>query len=558
MKRAFKDPVVIGIAIVGVVLTVIAVALIGQDQREEATRWLSERAELIAAATEDSVADTFRDLNSVAAFMASSENLTQPQFARFVAQLDINPAVIGMGYIQILDHADIDGFLEEARTDVPGFELLSFDGLGGIGPDDSERPIYYPLRYVFGGPFLDLVIAETPIESQTDALGFDLATEPLWSPAFEKARSVPEPSISDLLGVGGVFDEQAFGVAHPIVDESGTTEGILVAPGLEILLTTDLGISITSNVQWAVENVATQEQISDWPVWKRELNLPGSTWTLSVEPTPEAMNNLSPNIHWALAGIGIGLTVLLASTAHQMRLRRRERDELEQLQRVATDKDRFLAAVSHELRTPLTVVIGLSHELADRSAAFDPDEHKALLEMIGTHGEEAGSIVEDLLVAARADIGRVSVHPERIDLGEVVDATLRGSTLATVPVAGEPPTAFADPQRVRQIVRNLLTNAARYGGPNVDVRFLKNPDHAVVLVADDGPPISAEQERRIFDPYTSAHDNGERLGSIGLGLFISRRLARLMGGDLTYHHDGNHGIFELTLPRDAVSTQVPG
>lgn len=558
MKRAIKDPIVIGIAVLGVLLTLLAVGLIRQDEQREATRWLSERAELIARATEDSATDTFRDLNSVAAYMASSGSLTQAQFARFVEQLDLNPAVIGIGYLGIVADSEIDGFLAAARADVPDYELLSFDGLGGIAPDDSARPIYYPLRYVYGGPFLDIVIAETPIESQLDALGFDVATEPLWRPAFERARSNPEPSISDLLGVGGVFDEQAFGVAHPVIDEAGTLQGVLVAPGLEILLTTDLGISITSNVQWSVENSTTDEVSSEWPVWRRDVELPGTSWTLTVEPTPQALASLTPTVHLLVVGIGLGLTLLLASTAYQMRVRRRERNEIEQLQRVATDKDRFLAAVSHELRTPLTVVIGLAHELADRGPGFDPAEHAALLEMIGSHGEEAGSIVEDLLVAARADIGKVSVNPERVELGEIVEATLSGSSLESVRTLGEPPTAFADPQRVRQIIRNLLTNANRYGGPNVEIRFSTTPQLAVVEVADDGPPISVDQERRIFDPYTSAHDNGDRLGSIGLGLFISLRLARLMGGDLTYRHDGSHGLFELTLPREAVSAAAPG
>ena len=69
------------------------------------------------------------------------------------------------------------------------------------------------------------------------------------------------------------------------------------------------------------------------------------------------------------------------------------------------------------------------------------------------------------------------------------------------------------------------------------------------MVADDGRPISAEHKRRIFDPYTTAHENGAQLGSIGLGLYISSKLAELMGGSLQYTHDGSHSLFELRLPR---------
>ena len=73
--------------------------------------------------------------------------------------------------------------------------------------------------------------------------------------------------------------------------------------------------------------------------------------------------------------------------------------------------------------------------------------------------------------------------------------------------------------------------------------------HVSITVADDGDPISAAHQRAIFDPYTSAHEGSDQIGSIGLGLFISQKLARLMGGDLNYRHDGTHVLFELTLPR---------
>ena len=68
-------------------------------------------------------------------------------------------------------------------------------------------------------------------------------------------------------------------------------------------------------------------------------------------------------------------------------------------------------------------------------------------------------------------------------------------------------------------------------------------------MADDGPAISESHQERIFDPYTSAHENNKQVGSVGLGLFISRKLARVMGGELEYAHDGNFSCFTLRLPR---------
>ncbi len=192
MKRALRDPLFVGIALFGVALTLAAAGLVRRDNDAVATRWLEERAELIALSTQETVDRTLADLRAVAAFTATTDNLTQRRFDRFVAQMDMNAGVIGIGYVAVVDDAEIDAFLASARRDVPSIELLGFDGLGGIGPNDDPRPAYYPLRFVHGGPFLDVVIAQTPIDSQIDALGFDLGTEPLWFPAFEKVLRSPD------------------------------------------------------------------------------------------------------------------------------------------------------------------------------------------------------------------------------------------------------------------------------------------------------------------------------------------------------------------------------
>ncbi len=555
MQRALKDPIFIAIIAIGVVVSVGLAVQVRRSNDREAIRWLGERGELIALATEETVSATFADLRAVAAFMAASEQVTQDEFSRFISQMDMNPGVIGIGYLPIVDDSEIDSFLEEARRDVPGMELLRFDGSGGIAPDYSPRPTYYPLRYVHGGPFLDIVIAETPIDSQIDALGFDLGSEPLWFPAFEQALQSTEPTVSDLVGVGGAFEEQAFGAAHPILDSDGEIEGVLVGPGLEILLTADIGVSITSNVVWTVDNASTPAQPTDWPVWQRELNLPGSTWILAVAPTDEARRQLSSPDHWLFLASGLALTVALATTVRQTRLRGRERAKIDELRRAAQDKDRFLATVSHELRTPLTVVIGLAAELGGDNGEFPPAERAELLSMIEEHGQEAGAIVEDLLVAARSDIDKIAVKKEAVDPRAAVELSLAAASIESVPIIGECGAVLADPSRVQQILRNLLTNANRYGGPAVEIRLEQRDSTALITVADNGPPISPAHERAIFDPYVSAHQGGDQLGSIGLGLFISKKLAHLMGGNLHYRHDGSHVLFELSLPSlDAATT----
>lgn len=228
--------------------------------------------------------------------------------------------------------------------------------------------------------------------------------------------------------------------------------------------------------------------------------------------------------------------------------RHRARSRLEELVR---SKDDFVATVSHELRTPLTVVAGMAHELAERWEGFDRDELDELLSLIVDQSREMTDLIEDLLVAARADIGKVSIHPERVQLAEQVErvvAVLPLREIRRVEVGGEDAAVLADPVRLRQVLRNLLTNAVRYGGPNIRVTSGVDAGTAWVRVIDDGPGVPPEDRDRIFEPYQRAHAAVGRPGSVGLGLTVSRKLAELMGGTLAYRREDGLSVFELSLP----------
>lgn len=115
-------------------------------------------------------------------------------------------------------------------------------------------------------------------------------------------------------------------------------------------------------------------------------------------------------------------------------------------------------------------------------------------------------------------------------------------------MAGSAEMVHADPLRVRQIVRNLLTNAARYGGGRVRVVLETGPGHGALTVLDDGDGVPSDQAEMIFESYGRAHNAAGQPGSVGLGLSVSRNLARNMGGDLSYSRRDGWTGFELTLP----------
>ena len=219
------------------------------------------------------------------------------------------------------------------------------------------------------------------------------------------------------------------------------------------------------------------------------------------------------------------------------------------LEELVTAKDEFVATVSHELRNPLTGVMGLAEELRDRFAEFGDGERHDLITLIAHQAAEMMWLVDDLLVAARSDVGDVAVVPEAVDIiHQLSDMTSGGEHRIMWDLPPGALAAWVDPHRFRQIVRNLLSNAERHGGLNVRVRAERSGETVVVSVSDDGKGVAAADVERIFEAYQRADGAPVKQGSVGLGLSVARRLARLMGGDIEYAHDGDWATFRLSMP----------
>lgn len=232
-------------------------------------------------------------------------------------------------------------------------------------------------------------------------------------------------------------------------------------------------------------------------------------------------------------------------------------DARRELERSLKSKDELIATVSHELRTPLTTVVGLSSELSSSYEQFDRDEAQELLSMISDQSLEVATIVEDLLVAARAESGSLKVSMEPVDLHLEVKTTLRGLEVeeeVDCQTEGVVATVNADAGRVRQILRNLVVNAKRYGTSPIRVVVRNQGDMVAVEVRDHGEPIPSAEREAIFDRYYRARQTPGVTASVGLGLTVSRELARIMGGDVTYDHDGE-SVFTLTLPDSVLASR---
>lgn len=231
-----------------------------------------------------------------------------------------------------------------------------------------------------------------------------------------------------------------------------------------------------------------------------------------------------------------GVLVALADVTH---LKAKE-DAMSELIRA---KDAFVASISHELRTPLTAVVGLTSEMAD--GGLGGSEREELIELVANQAQEMSHIIDDLLVAARAGMGTVAVALDTIDLNRELSAAAEGVGILLEEMPPELPPAIGDGPRVRQILRNLLTNLERYGGPRRRVVGGVTGGRVWIEVRDDGPGVSEADSARIFEPYASAHSGVA--SSVGLGLSVARQLAELMGGSLTYRRDEDESVFRLEL-----------
>ncbi|NQV06625.1 GAF domain-containing protein [bacterium] len=226
------------------------------------------------------------------------------------------------------------------------------------------------------------------------------------------------------------------------------------------------------------------------------------------------------------------------------------RRELEDL---VQSKDDFIATISHELRTPLTGILGYAHLLHGGADGMTPEERQQITETLVDQSTELAGLVEDLLVSAKADLGRLRVARVKTDLRAQVAQVLEAWDPAAIPdveLSGPVARGIGDPARVRQIVRNLITNALRYGGSRIRITTAEHDPIVSLQISDNGSGIYPDDAYRVFEAYEKCSGETSTPASLGVGLFISRQLARLMGGDLSYRRENSETIFELTLPSE--------
>jgi signal transduction histidine kinase len=200
-------------------------------------------------------------------------------------------------------------------------------------------------------------------------------------------------------------------------------------------------------------------------------------------------------------------------------------------------RETFVGVLSHELRTPITTIFG-GAKILSRNGQLTDEQRQAIFTDIHVEAERLHRLVEDVIALTRfgedgLDIGHEPVLLQRILPGIVAAEEARWPSASfTVEVVPGLPTVVADPTYVEQVVRNLLSNAAKYGGDGVRIRLVAEGDGAevVVRILDDGPGFPSDEVDRLFELYFRSSRTATRVSGAGIGLFVCARLIRAMGG----------------------------
>jgi signal transduction histidine kinase len=245
----------------------------------------------------------------------------------------------------------------------------------------------------------------------------------------------------------------------------------------------------------------------------------------------------------------LGIMIGVWRAVRRSATRRILTEELRHEREVSRSKDAFIADVSHELRTPLTGIYGFASAL-EEDADHLPAASRELVGLIVTEAAELSRMVDDLVAAGRIDAQAITFDIQQVELLPEIQEVLRPFSRRGISVEVDDIaiTVLADRMRLRQLLRNLVSNAAKHGGDDVAVTAYTRDGYGVVEVIDDGPGVSEEVEARLFQRYVHADGTAILEGSVGLGLAIARSFAEGMGGTLEYIRTDGMSIFAVSLP----------
>jgi len=240
-------------------------------------------------------------------------------------------------------------------------------------------------------------------------------------------------------------------------------------------------------------------------------------------------------------------------------------DKSRQLQLASEHKSQFVASMSHELRTPLNAIIGLTDMLVTNAARFGTEKAQEPLQRVNRAGTHLLGLINQVLDLSKIEAGKLDLNPQTVQLAPLIKDVIdtagqlaeQNKNRLVVDAQENLGALTVDPMRLRQILLNLLSNACKFtkeGEVRLRARRVANGrDWIELAVADTGIGMTPEQQAKLFEEFSQADAaTAQRFGGTGLGLAITRKLARMMGGDVTVTSEpGKGSVFTVRLPGGA-------
>jgi len=527
--------------------------------------------------------------------LLSSDFVSRDEWQEFYSTPKIDryfPGVWGYGYVEIVESDDVDAFVERVRADgAPEYAVHAAPGFSeGYGSGEK-----YLVKY------------HEPASRNRTVWGLDVSARPENRAVYDLSRDEGEMQVSDpiMLEQGGK-DEWGLVLSTPVYRRGAVIETIeqrresivgwvVTSIGFERFFRTEwkdgwdeFEIELHSNTKGAGlydkvlfrsgdENAEHRNDATHIPLDLKNLSL-----VMSVSPKEEPMlwfstrgsvavlvagfllTGLLTMITWSVTrtkskaiGIARSMTNSIRQSEHRQRALALQADSANRA------KSEFLANMSHEIRTPMTAILGYAELLGEHAqhAERDVDEDRAeAVDAIQRSGKHLMRIINDVLDLSKIESGKLNVDIEPFPILEAVrdvhaallnGAASKGVGLSVEFATGIPDRIHTDGYRIRQILLNLIGNAIKFT-PSGSVRVILDADDERICfsVKDTGMGIHPTDIEGLFDPFEQLDSSATRRHEgTGLGLTISRRLARLLGGDITVEsQEGNGSTFTLTIP----------
>ena len=503
------------------------------EARQAASRQLNDAGAELVRHTHDLTLEAIEQAQATKGLFEASDEVTLAEFVHFVRTIEDQNGR-GVDYAPRVTASDFDQFHSEVWQRFPGYQIRDAQS-----QPISRQPgrVYWPLLYRWGASGDGFVA------------GFDFGSDAAIHRAIESSILLRRPAASRFVRTPGAREEGDF-VIVAAVGRDAIPDGI-------VLVTLSLDDVLRARMLELVGPIATLELTQSSDVESEGVVDGSFRWvghtTVGDEPVTLILDSNEPlpgsrSAPWVLA-LGTGTSVLVGWVIYGRRRRNALSQLITSLEQTLAEKDQFLTGVSHAVRTPMTAVIGALEILADPEIPLDTSTRVSLLDDARIGALEVERLTENYLTAARLSSGAFTLKTYPVNLDILVSRTIAGLDIPLgLAVKVEPlGQCEGDTLRIQQIVRNLVHNATRFARSAIAVRARKSASHVIIQFMNDGPPVPDSLIGSLFSPFEK-QEIASQPDSTGLGLSVSRELARIMGGDLTYAYERGQVIFELSLP----------